>query len=331
MPTITPQKKIEIMRKYEANPSSAVLMIMEELRKEMSALVAEKMDEMRKDPEGYVRKKMDNLEGEFKDRMSKLLKTAEVEMSNTLEKSIFKDLVKPATEEAKKIADASMREFKSDAALKIDRAVSSMENIFNKLFSEARTELAKSKSESKESFKKEFIRFADQMEEVLRDHEAEMKSNVENLRGPKGKDADPKLVKEMVLAEIPKPKDGSPDKPQEIADKLNTLTEKVEMSLIKGLRKTIENLMASIREKKGGGGQGGGGVGNFQHETKNLTSSTTTVNTTYNVGGAGFAIWAFYQGQQIQRGTGYTISGKTITLLFTPVDGTFLDIIYIRT
>lgn len=75
--------------------------------------------------------------------------------------------------------------------------------------------------------------------------------------------------------------------------------------------------------------QSGGGMGNVQHESKIVTPSTTSVNTTYTVAGGGYAIWAYYQGQLIMRGIHYTVSGKTINLLFTPEDGT-LDVIYFR-
>lgn len=75
---------------------------------------------------------------------------------------------------------------------------------------------------------------------------------------------------------------------------------------------------------------GGGGMGNLQHESKAVSSGTTSVNTTYTVAGGGYAIWAYYQGQLIMRGVHYTVSGKTITLLFTPEDNTTIDVIYHR-
>jgi len=62
----------------------------------------------------------------------------------------------------------------------------------------------------------------------------------------------------IVVSLIPPPKNGedgtngSPDKPIEIADKLNTLEEKVEMRVIKGLALALKNLQRAIREKGGG-------------------------------------------------------------------------------
>jgi len=94
----------------------------------------------------------------------------------------------------------------------------------------------------------------------------------------------------------------------------------------------IKPELTRIREevkKVAGSKQTGGGMGNVQHESKTVTSATTSINTTYTVAGGGYAIWAYYQGQLIMRGVHYTVSGKTINLLFTPEDGT-IDVIYFR-
>ena len=53
-------------------------------------------------------------------------------------------------------------------------------------------------------------------------------------------------------------KDGSPDTPQQIANKLNTLTEVIDKSVIKGLDTFLQNLQRSIREKTKVFGGGGG-------------------------------------------------------------------------
>lgn len=127
-------------------------------------------------------------------------------------------------------------------------------------------------------------------------------------------------------------KDGSPDKPIELANKLNTLTEKVDKKVIRGLDKWMESIMASLRDRKKGGGVsgGGGGMGNVVPESFSIGSATTTITLANNVASNGRAIWFNYQGQQQAYGTHFTVSGKIITLLFTPQDSTFADIIYIR-
>lgn len=152
------------------------------------------------------------------------------------------------------------------------------------------------------------------------------------IRQPEnGKDAvvDYPFIVSETLKKLPPVKEMTPDTPEEIANKLNTLEEKVDIKVIRGLTNWLTNLKKSIREKSGGGG-GGGGMGNFQHESKSVSSSSTFVDTTYNIGGGGFALWVYYQGQMIARGNAYTVSGKRITLLFTPEDNTFIDVIYIR-
>jgi hypothetical protein len=144
------------------------------------------------------------------------------------------------------------------------------------------------------------------------------------------------IVKEItkeqpIITEITKNIENK-DTAQQIASKLNTTTETVNLSVIKGLEKIIETLKISLREAKRGGGKSGGGMGNTQHESKLVQSSTTAVLTSYPISGNGYALWVYYQGQAVARGTGYTVSAdkRTLNLLFTPVDGTYVDLIYIR-
>ena len=76
-----------------------------------------------------------------------------------------------------------------------------------------------------------------------------------------GKDADETKIIREVLIKIPKPKDGKDvksDTPQQIADKLNTTKESVEISVIKNLEPRLRNLGSKIAMSGGGGGGGGG-------------------------------------------------------------------------
>ena len=142
-----------------------------------------------------------------------------------------------------------------------------------------------------------------------------------------GKDADEEAVVESVLGRLPHPKDGqSPTKKELkalISPLIGAMEERVKKSIASALR-GLQNANRSVARS-------GGGIGNPQHETKNVSSATTTVTLTYNVAANGRMIWAYYQGQNLVYGTHYTISGKTMTLLFTPQDSTFIDIVYIRT
>lgn len=142
---------------------------------------------------------------------------------------------------------------------------------------------------------------------------AKILNNIEDFRGPKGKKGDPGA----------KGNDGSPDTAEQVVAKVNK-AKGVKMSAIDGLEDEFKKV------KKGAGGKSGGGMGNMQHETKPVGSATTSVNTTYPVAAGGRAAWLFYQGQFLIYGTHYTISGTIITLNFDKVDGTYLDITYVR-
>ena len=137
------------------------------------------------------------------------------------------------------------------------------------------------------------------------------------------------IVKEIVKVTNEIKEVAVTDKPEIIADKLNTLEEKVNKNVIIGLEKSLKDLKDSVRK---GGGKKGGGMGNVIHETKSVSSATTTITTDYSIAGAGYAIWAFYQSGNIVRGTHYTVGSdfRTLTLTFTPQDSTFIDLIYIR-
>lgn len=161
--------------------------------------------------------------------------------------------------------------------------------------------------------------------------------------GIRGKDADPLEVAQILLNNryflesvkgIPGKQgdDGSPDKPKEIAKKLNTLEESVDKKVIKGLIEELKNIKQAIRDKRGGG-KSGGGMGSPQHELFNVSSVTTNVSTTYKIGAGGNSIWLYYNGQHFVKGTHYTVGSdqKTITFITTLQDNTKVAIDYIRT
>jgi len=135
------------------------------------------------------------------------------------------------------------------------------------------------------------------------------------------------IIKNEIIKEIVKE---NIDTPEQIAKKLNTLDEKVDWTVIKGLKKIIENLNKAIREK-GATKSGGGGMGLPVHQSFSTSSSTTTITLSNNVAANSNALWIFYNGQFLVKGNHYTISGKIVTLTFTPQDSTNIDVTYIRT
>jgi len=141
------------------------------------------------------------------------------------------------------------------------------------------------------------------------------------------------VLKPIIEKLIPPPlkgEDGSPDTPEQVVEKVNKSTTKVEVSAISGLQDWLERLRKAAKPEKGGGG--GGGMGTVQHELNNVSSATTSISTSYKIAGAGTALWLSYNGQALAKGTDYTVGGdyKTITLLFTPSDATVILVEYIR-
>jgi len=161
-------------------------------------------------------------------------------------------------------------------------------------------------------------------------------SNVEEFRGPKGDKGDagytPLKNRDYFDGKKGDKGDaGSPDTPNQVVQKVNSANEKVQPSSIDGLLEMFAEIKREI-QKKGGGGKSGGGMGNVTHQHESISSATTTVTTAYKIGGNGFALWVYYNGQFLARGTDYTVGAdnRAISLLFTPQDDTVLDVTYIR-
>ena len=147
------------------------------------------------------------------------------------------------------------------------------------------------------------------------------------------------LVEQSIDFETLKGKDGKDAlelNPQQIADKLNTTEQTVEQNVIEGLVarfRAVEvntaNALTKASQKVEGGG-GGGGMGNITKQRFEINSSTTSVTLDTNVASDSNAIWVDYNGQVLAQDTHYTVSGRTVSLLFTPKDGTKITIKYIR-
>jgi len=117
------------------------------------------------------------------------------------------------------------------------------------------------------------------------------------------------------------------EKPEELAKKLNTLEEKVDLSVIRGLKNVLDILRRNIHSKQ----SGGGGMGLPVSFSFNGNGSTTEFTLPNNVAAGGNAIWVYYQGQYLVPATHFTVSGMTLSLTFTPDDGANIDGLLIRT
>lgn len=152
------------------------------------------------------------------------------------------------------------------------------------------------------------------------------------IKGEKGEDSTVPGPKGDSIQGIPG-KDGSPDKPDEIIEKINTTKQSIEKKVVIGLEQDLKDIRQAIRDKKSGDGarKGGGGMGNWEHEVFSTSSATTTVTLARNVAAGGSAILVRYQGQLLAHGVQYTINGRVISFPFSLQDSTFVEVTYVRT
>lgn len=250
-----------------------------------------------------------------------------------------------------------MREMDSKLAVSFTLAIKFFEEVLEKRVESKKAEAKDLFKEIDDSInklsdkkKKEFERSIDSIMAYVDNVRNSFDRDISRLKGKDGKDgADGKdakvdyaLIFDYINSRYTQPKDGSPDKPQDIVNKLNTTKASVEPSVIKGykdneeqmldLAKEIASIKKAVRENRRGGGSsgGGGGMGNWIHQTTSISSATTTVSLSYEPAANGNAILVRYQGQLLAHGVQYSIGGKIITLNFTPIDSTFLEVTYVR-
>lgn len=144
-----------------------------------------------------------------------------------------------------------------------------------------------------------------------------------------GEDADPEEVIQEVLERLPKPVDGKTPTKKDILALLKPLIADFEARFDRKFNTALRTIQANAKGQKQA--PQGGGMGNWVHQSFTISSATTTKSLTYNVAAGGMAHLCRYQGQMLAYGVQYTISGKIITLLFTPEDSTVLDVTYVRT
>lgn len=102
----------------------------------------------------------------------------------------------------------------------------------------------------------------------------EMRLLKKELQGRSGKHGAPGLPGKDGITEVIY-RDGSPDTPEQIAEKINSLQEKIDVKSIKGLVQLIQNLKRAIQEKKHGGDIGGGGDSVRYYDLSSLLDGST--------------------------------------------------------
>ncbi len=120
---------------------------------------------------------------------------------------------------------------------------------------------------------------------------------------------------------------------EEILNKIHET--KLSVNDIEGLDNrliTINRNIGTVKQRKDkGGGGGGGGVGNPTSFSFTGDASTTEFTLSTDVAANGLAIWAYYNGQWLQPGVHFSVSGKILTTTFTPESGVIIEGFYFRT
>lgn len=128
--------------------------------------------------------------------------------------------------------------------------------------------------------------------------------------------------------------DASAISPTLIVTKLEALEgeKRLDKSAIKGLENILDTFSQNISRVRNSIGKGGGGMSNIIHDEFDGDGSTTVFTLSSRVAGNGTAVFGLrYQGSTQQLGSQYTISGRTLTMTFTPDNGTKIHITYART
>ncbi len=227
-------------------------------------------------------------------------------------------IITAAKELLETLHDERVAQDREKLATYASELVQKMQELVVLLELSAKNEATSAKNEVKTASQQAIDRVTQAVEAVLTD--------LERFRGPQGRpgrdgaDGLPGKPGERGADG----KDGSPDTPEQVIEKVNKVGG-VKMAAVVGLSDALKKA-----KKDNGGGKSGGGMGNTQHETYPLGASTTSITLNHSPANGGRAIWFHYQGQYMVYGTHYTVSGRTVTLLFTPTDGTYADILYIR-
>lgn len=252
------------------------------------------------------------------------------------DESIFSDL-EPAKTLAKEVAEETIKDFKTDTTEKVDSVLATVETTREEVLGETKADIKVEVDDFKENKKTILSNLKDELATMVVSSNksfAGILKRIENLRGPKGDKGDTgRDGIDGVTPKTPKDgKDGSPDTGKQIVGKLVSLEEadKLPQSAVKGLSELLQKFSIRITNAKAGRG-GGGGMGNVQFKTFSGDGSTTSFTLDSKVASDGNAIIFIYQGQMLENGTHFTVSGDVISTTFTPDDGTTLFAWHMRT
>lgn len=194
-------------------------------------------------------------------------------------------------------------------------AVDLIEQTWGKMYGKMQNDHSMTLSEMKAGVNELFV--GEQLRKIREDLTAKIDTKLAEVKD--GKTPSKEELKALIVPLIPPPKkakDGSPDTPAQIRDKLETLKDedRLDASAIKGLEdrlKRIEN-----RPTRGGGTSAIGVRQAFKYiaHTEQPTGVIDGANLTYTVKNEIFWIAGFtLNGEQVAQLPNFTVSGRTIT------------------
>lgn len=303
--------KLKEYMQVKKNPELAIFQILENIKKENDL----KMEQMLQDFRREIKSILDN---EKQDSVFKNLEPVKVLAQKVAKEEI--NNFKTETDEQVRTALKEFIERKDEIVKNAENQIENSVNEFNNAKETLKGESFKNVKEIEIEFSNRTNDIVEEMSKTIKAFKDELiflKSNtsdkidnivsgIENLRGPKGEIG----------------KDGSPDKPEEIVKKLNTLQGVLDLKVIEGLdgmiKKWQEELSKRLFYQKKGGG-----MGNVITETPSGTVNNSNTVFTLSYVPKTNSLILLWQGQFQRSGASfeYTISGKTITFNTAPTSG----------
>lgn len=198
----------------------------------------------------------------------------------------------------------------------IATALNQIQGAFNKLRQDIESKMAQHSTSQKDTVSKTLRDTVAVLEGKMSGIEASVQERLASLKD--GESADGQAILESLKAFIPAPMAGSPDKPEDVRNKLETLKgdERLDKSAIKGLQEEIATLRKELSARAGAS------ISNLRIQqafkyilkTEAPTGAINSSNKSYTVSQAIFAVLSFsLNGETIAQLPNYTINGRTIT------------------